>query len=213
MLKKIFWKSRASSLKGRYFSKMKEWKNTISFLIPNFLAFQFITNLLPFSIFFFFKENMLPFICFVPVLAKRYFSISHLKRSVQVRNVWGMLLGKSGKMAHKILVIIWLIISLWHHRISGLLTKARCFLSQRVSVCVWCVRVCARARSHTGCASTRVKLRAGFLSIFFLKPQLQITLAIWRPRKSKLFWTRNRISPEASGARRIGPGARVRRGA
>lgn len=87
-----------------------------------------------------------------------------------------MLLGKSGKMAHKILVITWLIIILWHHRISGLLTKARCFLSQRVSVCVVCV--CARARSHTGCASTRVKLRAGFLSIFFQKPQLQITLAI-----------------------------------
>ena len=47
-----------------------------------------------------------------------------------------MPLGKSGKMAHKILVIIWLIIILWHHRIYGLLSMARCFLSQRVCVCV-----------------------------------------------------------------------------
>lgn len=148
MLKKIFWKSRASSLNGRYFSKMKEWKKYDFFPYPKFSCISVHNQFASFSyLFFFFKENILPFICFVRVLAKRYFSVSHLKRSLQVRNVWGMLLGKSGKMAHKILVITWLIIILWHHRISGLLTKARCFLSQRVSLCVVCV--CARARART----------------------------------------------------------------
>ena len=117
---------------------MKEWENYDFFPNPKlFLAFQFITNLQPFSIFFFFFwENIPPFICFAGVLAKRYFSVSHLKRSLQVRNVWGMPLGKSGKMVHRILVIIWLIIILCYHRISGSLRKARCFESQCVCVCV-----------------------------------------------------------------------------
>ena len=53
-----------------------------------------------------------------------------------------MPLGKSGKMFHRILVIIWLIIILCYHRISGLLTKARCFESV-------CVR--ARALAHWVC--------------------------------------------------------------